>query len=66
MRAGLLKEKNGWEIANLTDDEVIDQTAALLIGGRLHVHIRTPRMAYGGGSGVQAAQDSGTAAFPLF
>jgi len=64
LRAQLVHERNAREIADLSDEQVIDQTAALLIRGRLHVHIRTVRLVPGRGSSTPASPEL-SAAFPL-
>ncbi|MGD0892718.1 MAG: hypothetical protein ABR923_14410, partial [Terracidiphilus sp.] len=52
-RAALTEEGNAWEIGNPSDEEVIDQTAELLISGRLHTHIRAMRVFTGEGMPFQ-------------
>lgn len=38
MRTLLRQENVAWPLSAMSDDEVIDQTAEMLISGRLHVH----------------------------
>src|SRR5580658_2715078 len=65
LRALLLSESSGRAVAGISDDEVLDQVANLLIGGRVHVHVLNPRV--GRDLGAEATADTAPASanFPI-
>jgi hypothetical protein len=61
MRALLWEESSAWPLSRMSDEEIIDRIAELLVSGRLHVHVQPAHPVSGGGSSASEPE----APFPL-
>jgi hypothetical protein len=61
MRALLWQESSGWPLSRMSDEEIIDQIAELLVSGRLHVHVQPARRV----SAASSAVSEPVVPFPL-
>jgi hypothetical protein len=61
MRTLLWEEGSGWPLSRMSDEEIMNRIADLLVSGRLHIHVPPARPVSAGGSAASEPE----APFPL-
>jgi hypothetical protein len=61
MRTLLWQESSAWPLSRMSDEEIVDRVADLLVSGRIHVHVQPVNPVSAGGS----APSEPEAPFPL-